>query len=89
MDHPELIQKYYNADAWFAFERTESVAYASSEWNYLTIDGFENSDKMNLPAKPVPTKLLNQIDKKYGPTEKQRDITHRIVTTTLFAASDH
>ena len=88
MEHPELIQKYYNADAWFAFERTESVAYASSEWNYLTVDGFENSEKMNLPAKPLPSKVQNQIDKKYGPAEKQRDITHRIITTTLFASAD-
>ena len=88
IDHPELIQKYYNADAWYAFERTENVAYASSEWNYLTIDGFEEPKKMNLPAKPLPTRLQNQIDKKYGPAEKQRDITHRIVTTTIFAASD-
>ena len=80
-------EKAFGQDAWHAFERDDFVN-GTKEWNYLTIDGYENANDIYTGNKPFPSKLNQKIQEKYGKPGSQRDIWKRINTRLIYSAKN-
>ena len=67
--------------------KIDPTAWATEEWNYLTIDCFETVAQM---AKPVsfPREGQKYYFDKYGPAPEQRDILLRADTRLVFATEN-
>ena len=83
----DFFKQGSNAVAWHAMKRIDPTAWAMEEWDYLTIDCFENVAQM---AKPVSFSQAGQkyYLEKYGPGPEQRDILLRADTRLVFATEN-
>lgn len=79
----EFIVSGSSRVAWYAFKRIDPTAWASKEWDYLTVDGYENLQQLNEPSQFSQVKL-QYYDEKYGLGSEQRDIMSRAVTELIF-----
>ena len=80
-----VFTDYGNRDAWYAFERDEPIDWATKEWDYMTVDVYDSVEKMKSQGKQIPEKMRNEMNKKYGNSNSQRDIMKRVMTTLIYA----
>lgn len=79
----EFIVTSSSRIAWYAFKRIDPTAWASKEWDYLTVDGYENLQQLNEPSN-FPQVKIEYYNNKYGLGSEQRDIMGRAVTELIF-----
>ena len=80
-----VFTDYGNRDAWYAFERDEPIDWATKEWDYMTVDVYDSVEKMKSQGKQMPEKIRNEMNKKYGNGNSQREIMKRVMTTLIYA----
>jgi hypothetical protein len=76
-----------NTVAWHAMKRIDPTAWATGEWNYLTVDCYETSAQMQEDVK-FSEERDQYYKEKYGPSKDQRDILLRADTRLVFATTN-
>tara|TARA_X000000950_G_scaffold7352_1_gene8034 strand:- start:73 stop:888 length:816 start_codon:yes stop_codon:yes gene_type:complete len=87
-DWLNAAKKSMGHDAWYSFKRDEPVT-GTKEWNYITIDAFDNENEIYKGGSPMSSKTRDMILKKYGTGSSQREIWKRVKTELIFSAKDN
>lgn len=51
----------------------------------MTVDVYDSVEKMKSQGKQMPEKIRNEMNKKYGNGNSQREIMKRVMTTLIYA----
>ena len=87
-DWLNAAKKSFGHDAWHSFKRDEPVM-GSKEWNYITIDAYDNENEIYKGNSPMNSKIRDKMVEKYGTNSSQREIWKRVKTELIFSAKDN
>ena len=77
------FQKHSSQVAWHALMRNDIIGAGDNEWNYLSIDLFNNLEEANNRKWTIPQKEMNLANKKYGSNQDMRVIKDKIIATLI------
>ena len=63
--------------------REMSLLVRLRERDYMTVDVYDSVEKMKSQGKQMPEKIRNEMNKKYGNGNSQREIMKRVMTTLI------
>ena len=84
----DIYENHSSQSAWHAFVRRDAAVGGSEEWNYLTIDGYDNMDQKRTRSINVPEDLSNEVNKKYGKLLDMRDLKYQVVAELIMSAKE-
>ena len=79
----DAFKKYSSQVGWHALKRNDIIGAGANEWNYLSIDLFNNLDEANNRKWSAPESEINKANKKYGANANTRVITDKIIATLI------
>ena len=77
------FKKYSSQVGWHSLRRDDIIGGGANEWNYLTIDLFNNINEANNRKWSVPQSELNKANEKYGTNQSMRVINDKIIATLI------
>lgn len=79
------FQNYSSQVGWHALMRNDLIGGGANEWNYLTIDLFNNLEEANNRKWSLPQKEFDMANKKYGSNNDLRVINDKIIATLILS----
>lgn len=77
------FKKHSSQVGWHALKRNDLVGNGANEWNYLTIDLFNNLNEANNRKWSMSQIEMEKANKKYGTNASMRVINDKVIATLI------